>query len=181
MVHFLAPSELVSPSSLPTGGTVPISGWDKPAGHQKPTFDPRCSFPFSTAIAAGAPCSAGGACCVSAPIPPTSQHSQSAISSAISGPMAAALCSVGAAVWGWDPRDGLFPPSPPFQRRLRELWGPPQVTPCALQSLLSPFLPPRAPFRALCSPHFPTARSHSPSFKRFTNYPNEVRRDQTLL
>lgn len=34
---------------------------------------------------------------------------------------------------------------------------------------------------ALCSPHFPTAQSHSPSFKRFINYPNEVRRDQTLL
>lgn len=149
MVHFLAPSELVSPSSLPTGGTVPISGWDKPAGHQKPTFDPRCSFPFSTAIAAGAPCSAGGACCASAPTPPTSQHSQSAISSVISGPMAAALCSVGAAVWGWDPRDGIFPsPPPPFPKAAQGALGSPPGHP--LCSAVAP-LPLSAPTRSFQS------------------------------
>lgn len=40
------------------------------------------------------------------------------------------------------PGMGSLPPPPSFQRRLRELWGPPpQVTPCALQGSSPPFCP----------------------------------------
>lgn len=71
-----------------------------------------------------------------------------------------------------------WPPSPPLRplRFCRSPLAHPRM-------FLSPPFPilARLLSEALCSPHFPTAQSHSPSFKRFTNYPNEVRRDQTLL
>ena len=139
------------------------------------TKNPRCNFAFfHSHRCRGCALCQPGEDCPSAPTPPTSRHNQSAIL----GPTAAAVCSVGAAVWGWDPPGWApsFPP-PPSRGGEGSFGGPPLCS----AGLLSPFLPPRAPFRALCSPHFPTARSHSPSFKRFTNYPNEVRRDQTLL